>query len=331
MQSVTQKSFARIGLIGNPSDGYSGKTLSAICKNFCAEVTLQESDQLVIDSDVHHFQSVSSLQNHIESDGYYGASRIFKATIKVFADYVAEQQPSKLLNTSFAVSYRTNIPRMVGLAGSSALVVAMLKALMQFYSVSIDQRVLPSLALDVERCELKIGGGLQDRVIQFYEGVVAMDFSNMQSVNGYLCGDYTALESASLPPIYLAWSLAGGEPTEVFHNSLKQRYDAGETAVVNAMQELVALTDETLVALKVGDHAQVSKLMDRNFDIRQSISDLNPHHVEMIRVARACGVSAKYAGSGGAIVGVCTDDKVFESLKKSLSGIGCEVVRPVVA
>jgi len=157
-----------------------------------------------------------------------------------------------------------------------------------------------------------------------------MDFGKMQSVNGYLCGDYAALESTSLPPIYLAWSLTGGEPTEVFHNNLKQRYDAGESTVVNAMQELVDLTDESLVAVKTGDHARLSELMDRNFDIRQSISDLNPHHVEMVRAARACGVSAKYAGSGGAIVGVCTEDKVFESLKQHLRSIGCEVVRPVI-
>ena len=149
MQRVTQKSYARIGLIGNPSDGYGGKTLSAICKNFFAEVTLTESEQLVIETDEYRFDSVTALRDQIESDGYYGASRLFKATVNVFACYLARNQPSLSLDRCFTASYRTNIPRMVGLAGSSALVVAMLKALMEFYAVSIDQRILPSLALDV--------------------------------------------------------------------------------------------------------------------------------------------------------------------------------------
>jgi len=331
MHSVTQKSYARIGLIGNPSDGYGGKTLSAICKNFFAEVTLTDSERLVIEPDDYRFDSVSALQDHILSDGYYGASRLFKATISVFVSYLAQHQPALHLDRCFSTSYRTNIPRMVGLAGSSALVVPMLRALMEYYSVTIDQRILPSLALDVERRELGIGGGLQDRVVQFYEGMVSMDFVRMQKLDGYEYGYYEVLDSALLPPMYLAYSVNGGEPTEVFHNDLRARYDAGEKDVVNAMQELADLTDRTLAAMQNNDHALVSQYMDRNFDIRHSISNLNSHHLQMIQTARACGVSAKYAGSGGAIIGVCSDESTFDKLTQQLGKIGCEVCRPVVA
>ncbi len=31
---------ARVGLLGNPSDGFKGKTLSLLIKNFCATVEL---------------------------------------------------------------------------------------------------------------------------------------------------------------------------------------------------------------------------------------------------------------------------------------------------
>ena len=33
----------------------------------------------------------------------------------------------------------------------------------------------------------------------------------------------------------------------------------------------------------------------------------------MVEVARACGASAKFAGSGGAIIGICRDDAMFET------------------
>jgi len=32
---------ARVGLLGNPSDGFKGKTLSLLIKNFCATVELR--------------------------------------------------------------------------------------------------------------------------------------------------------------------------------------------------------------------------------------------------------------------------------------------------
>jgi glucuronokinase len=38
--TVVATSFARIGLMGNPSDGFGGKTVSLLLENFKATVTL---------------------------------------------------------------------------------------------------------------------------------------------------------------------------------------------------------------------------------------------------------------------------------------------------
>lgn len=330
MQQITEKCYARLGLIGNPSDGYSGKTLSVICKNFYAEVTLTPSDQLVIVPDVYQFDSVTELVSHVGDHGYYGAQRLFRATIKVFADYLSLRHSPISLSPAFNLSYQTNVPRMVGLAGSSALIVAMLKALMKFYDVAIDLQVLPSLALKVERYELKIGGGLQDRVIQFYEGLVAMDFSESVMIDGLDCGRYQPIDPMLLPPLYMAYTLSDSEPTEIFHNDLQSRYAAGEPLVVDTMSSLVSLTNQAVDALQNGDHRLFGALMDKNFDLRNAMSKLNPHHVAMIETARSCGVSAKYAGSGGAIVGVCEEESTFDELQQELGSIGCSVIRPVV-
>ena len=42
------RAYARVGLMGNPSDGFFGKTLSLSIKNFWAEVTLEESERLTL-------------------------------------------------------------------------------------------------------------------------------------------------------------------------------------------------------------------------------------------------------------------------------------------
>jgi len=75
--------------------------------------------------------------------------------------------------------YDTNIPRQVGLAGSSAICTACFKALLAFYSLTeseFQKPICPKFVLSVEHDELGINAGLQDRVVQVYGGLVYMDF-----------------------------------------------------------------------------------------------------------------------------------------------------------
>ena len=44
----TANAFARAGMVGNPSDGYFGKTLSFVIRNFKATVRLWESPHFEI-------------------------------------------------------------------------------------------------------------------------------------------------------------------------------------------------------------------------------------------------------------------------------------------
>ena len=41
MKSVRETCYARVGLMGNPSDGFGGKTIAFLIKNFFAEVTIE--------------------------------------------------------------------------------------------------------------------------------------------------------------------------------------------------------------------------------------------------------------------------------------------------
>jgi glucuronokinase len=180
---IRTKAYARAGLIGNPSDGYFGKTISFILKNFSARVTLYESPRLVIlpqKSDRLEFRDFGELIDDVRLHGYYGGVRLIKAAIKRFGDYCA--RIGRAMDKNFSIGYETDIPVRVGLAGSSAIITATLRALMEFFGVGIPKPELPGLILSVELDELKIGAGLQDRVIQVYEGVVFMDFEDRKSV-----------------------------------------------------------------------------------------------------------------------------------------------------
>ena len=335
MQLVRKKAHARAGLIGNPSDGYNGKTISIIVRNFYAEVVLYEWEDVEIVRTHHEgnrFGSVREVIKDIEMHGYGGGVRLLKAAIKKFVEY-CDQRGLTLHDRNFSLRYTTNIPRQVGMAGSSAIIVAALRCLTEFYGIDIPREIQPSLVLKAETEELGIAAGLQDRVIQVFEGLVAMDFSKdvMREIDGFLCGRYEPLDPALLPPLYIAYSADRSEPTEILHNNLRARYQEGDPKVHAAMKTFVELTDQARQALEAHDAKKLSQLIDKNFDTRRSICQIAKMHIEMIERARRAGVSAKFAGSGGAIIGVCEDEATFAHLRDEMRSIDCEVIRPVVS
>ena len=94
MEIVRKRTYARAGLLGNPSDGYHGKTISVIVRNFWAEVVLYEWDSVDIvlaQNDRASFRSVYDLAKDVQLHGYYGGIRLVKATIKRFVEYCQAQ------------------------------------------------------------------------------------------------------------------------------------------------------------------------------------------------------------------------------------------------
>jgi glucuronokinase len=334
MELIRARAFARAGLIGNPSDGYHGRTMSLIVRNYWAEVVLYEWEDLEIilsQEDRSRFGSIEELQHDVQLHGYYGGVRLVKATIRRFADY-CQRNGITLHARNFSIRYQSNIPRAVGMAGSSGIIVATLRALMKFYDVEIPLEVQPSLALSVETGELRIDGGLQDRVVQVYEGLVYMNFAKQRTrlFDGMEAGHYEPLDSGLLPNLYVAFSHDAGEPTEVTHAPLRASYDDGDPRIHAAMKRFAEIADEARDALLTGDHVKFHQLVDENFDLRRTICDLSPSHVKMVEAARSAGASAKFAGSGGAIIGTFAEEDQYQTLMQKLRAIGCEVFRPQI-
>lgn len=324
-------SYPRAALVGNPSDGYFGKTIAFTFKNFSAEVILYQTPELEIlpnDRDESVFESLPDLVDNVGMYGYYGGIRLLKATCKRFYDHCAGNH-IELDERNFTIRYSSTVPHRVGLAGSSAIITACMRALMAFYQVSIPKPQLANLILSVENEELRISAGLQDRVAQVYQGVVYMDFDKeFMARQGH--GTYEPLDPSLLPPLYIAYWEDLSEGSEVFHNRIRERFDRGEEEVVSAMRYWAELTDRVKGLLAEGKKEQVGPLLDANFDKRRSIYHLGESNIKMVELARSVGASAKFSGSGGAIVGTYTDEAMFERLEQALSPEGIRVIRPEV-
>src|SRR5258707_12499747 len=112
MLLVRKRAFARAGLVGNPSDGYHGRTISISVRNFWAEVVLYEWDSVDIvlqEDDRASFRSVKDLARDVRLHGYYGGIRLGKATIKRFVgDCGARRVP--LPERNFSIRSQTTHP-----------------------------------------------------------------------------------------------------------------------------------------------------------------------------------------------------------------------------
>jgi glucuronokinase len=330
-----KRAYARAGLLGNPSDGYHGKTLSFSVRNYWAEVALYEWDSVEIvlaDDDRARFDSIFDLARDVRLHGYYGGIRLIKATIKRFVEH-CQARGLSLHDRKFSVRYQTTIPRQVGLAGSSAIIVATLRCLMEFYDVRLPLETQPMFVLLVEQEELGITVGLQDRVIQVYEGLVYMDFDSSREhvVDGLRCYHYEPMDPALLPPLYVAHHETLGEPTEIFHNNIRERFNRGDEAVVGAMRRFAGLAADGRAALLARDTELLARLIDTNFDTRRGIYRLPPWQIDMVESARRCGASAKFAGSGGAILGTYTGESMFATLRDTLAAMGSRTIKPQIS
>lgn len=324
--------YARAGFLGNPSDGYYGKTIALLVRNFRARVILYPSARLEIrpsKADIPIFESLDDLYQTTRWRGYYGGIRIIQALVVRFMDYCKEQG-IELPDRNFTLEYESTVPLRLGMGGSSAIITAALRALCLYYEVAPPLPIQARLALETETLELGVSAGLQDRVIQAYEGIVYMDFNKqLMSERGF--GEYQSLDMKSMKDVYVAYRRSLSEGTEVFHNNIRERWNLGEPAIVDAMQEWASYAERGRTALLNGDRGKLHQLINANYDLRATLYNISQGNREMIHAARLVGASSNFAGSGGAVVGLFDGDAMFEKLTQEMAKLDVAVIRPQIA
>jgi glucuronokinase len=324
---IRSQVHARAGLLGNPSDIYGGKVISFLIRDFAARVRVWESPSLTFrlhpDHDRTEFGDLADLVGSVRRHGYYGMQRLVFATCNRFTSY-CEARGVRLRKANFTLEYETDIPRQSGLGGSSAMIIAALRALLRFYRVparAIPARELAELALSVETGELGIVAGLQDRVVQAYGGLTYMDFSGRRS-------QYERLDSRRLPRFgiaYLTDEQIGQRESGQVHAEVRYRWEQGDPAVKSTMRELARSADLGREALRRGDVKALGKLMNRNHQLRCELFGarvLGEHTLALAEIAQAAGFPAKLPGSSGAALILLDNRKNERALAQAYAAQG---------
>ena len=296
--------WARAALAGNPSDGYGGAVVAVPVTSVAATVTATPAERFELvpsPTGDDTFDDLGALVDHVDRVGYEGARRLVLATIRALVRRHGAAPPP------VRVEVATTIPRSVGLAGSSALVIATIRALgapgssgetaatVVVGGVALGPDELAELALAVERDELGIAAGLQDRLVQSHGTALAMDFDPAAARRS---------RPLSLPAdarVVVAVRAAAAEPSGAVHGDLRRRWSSGEAGVRATMARLADAGRRAAEAVDVGDLAALGAAMDDTLDRRAELVELDAALLAAAHEVRAMGAHANWSGSGGAL------------------------------
>jgi dTDP-glucose pyrophosphorylase/mevalonate kinase len=300
MPSLSARAHARVGLLGNPSDIYGGAGLGFAVAELGVTVTLTGAPATLLPNEL--FRA--------------GWQLVSKALVGEGIDPAVRP---------FVLTSDTNIPFQAGLSGSSALLVAALRAWSRWFAWPLPPLRLAELAWRTENELLGIRAGPLDRLVQAHDGLLAMDFARP-----FTAGAVARLDPGLLPPLLLAWHGVGSASSGDVHAPVWARWQAGDRDVRAVMTELAANAAAGREALLARDHATFLACVDRNFELRTRVFPIAAADRELVALGRAAGAAAKFPGSGGAALFVCHDDAHRTAVEATCREHGHTTLRPTV-
>jgi D-glycero-alpha-D-manno-heptose-7-phosphate kinase len=221
------------------------------------------------------------------------------------------------INTDFldgkrpAVRIRTysDAPPGSGLGSSSTMVVAIVTALTEYFSLPLGEYEIAHLAYQIEREDLALAGGKQDQYAAAFGGFNFMEFHSQDRVivNPLRIKDWMLAElEASL---LLYFTGVSRESAKIIDEQVRNT-TVGAQKSVDAMHELKQEAVQMKEALLKGDLSAFSRIFQRGWEAkkRMASSVSNPMIDALERVAVAHGARATKvsgAGGGGFMMFVC--------------------------
>ena len=112
---------------------------------------------------------------------------------------------------------------------------------------------------------------------------------------------------------------------------MRRLFGERDCDVTAAMREFADIAQRGRDAIVSGRLGELPALVNANFDLRDRIFNVAEENRRMVMTARSAGACAKFAGSGGAIVGLFEDERQFAALERALADIGCRTFVPHIA
>lgn len=194
-----------------------------------------------------------------------------------------------------------DVPPGSGLGSSSTMVVAMIKAFVEFLRLGLGEYEIARIAYEVERLELGLSGGRQDQYAATFGGFNYMEFyaADRVIVNPLRIKNWIISELES--SLILFYTGASRDSAAIIDEQ-KRSVSENNAASIEAMHEL--RTDAVVMkeAILKGDFPTFATFMERSWQAKKLMArSITNDHIEAVyAAARGAGaVAGKVSGAGG--------------------------------
>ena len=296
---IRSKAPLRLGLAGggsdvNPySDLYGGIILNATI-NLYAYCTIEETndDLITIESyDGNCFESYQ-LTRKLEIDE--NASLLKGTYNRIMHDFDIPLQ-------SCRISTYNDAPAGSGLGTSSTMVVAILKAFVEWHNLPLGDYEIARLAYEIERKDLNLSGGKQDQYAAAFGGFNYMEFmkNDMVIVNPLKVKRWIIDELEASLVLYFT---GRSRSSAAIIDEQKKNTVFGNSKSIEAMHRIKQSAIDMKLAVLKGDMSEFSRILGQAWEDKKKMASeiTNPVIEEAFNVAiKAGALSGKVSGAGG--------------------------------
>ena len=296
---IRSKAPLRLGLAGGGSDVspysdiYGGLILNATI-NLYTYCTIKETDDnwIIIDSEDADCHEIYPIVERLEIDGK--ASLIKGVYNRVVKEFGIKPQ-------GFTISTYNDAPAGSGLGTSSAMVVCILKAFIEWKSLPLGDYETSRLAYEIERKDLNLSGGKQDQYAAAFGGFNYMEFlqNDLVIVNPLKIKRWIIDELEASMVLFFT---GASRSSAAIIDQQKKNTSSGNEKAIDAMHKIKQSAIDMKLALLKGDMKEFARVLGEGWENKKKMAAAitNPVIQRVFDTAIPAGaVAGKVSGAGG--------------------------------
>ncbi len=223
----------------------------------------------------------------------------------------------------FLVHVQPNIPAAMGLGGSAAIAVAVIRGVDQHFRLGLSDTEVNAMAFRCEKAAHGTPSGIDNTIATFGRPLL------------YRSGEHPTVDPIHFEtPMRLVIGISG-EPslTVDMVAGVRERWRRNHNLYEQLFDNFEMVANTGLAAITDGDYRTLGDMMTVNHGLLNAISVSSPELDRMVQLARDAGsLGAKLtgAGGGGSVACLCDDDEGSANVAGALTRAGYQALQVTV-
>lgn len=206
-----------------------------------------------------------------------------------------------IAKAKFAVHVKPNIPAAMGLGGSAAIAVAIIRAVSKHFKLTLTDEEINHFAFQCEKAAHGTPSGIDNTIATFGTPMI------------YQSGEPTRMEPLSIPKALNLVIGISDQPslTVDMVSGVRERWRKNTALYDSLFENFAQVAKSGISAIEDGDYRALGHMMTINHGLLSAIQVSSPELDRMVQITRdhgALGAKLTGAGGGGSMIALCDDN-----------------------